>query len=434
VPHESGLEASGDLSSKGSRFVKYRYRARKADGSVVTGVREASAEDLVVAWLREQGLFPIRLQVQREKTSNDHPERGDSMGPFSSWSLLHGRVRLKEKTVLFRQLATMIDAGITLVGALDVLVQQTQNRRLAAAMAEIREKVKGGVAMSAAMSRNPSIFSPLVVALVRAGEEGGILDQSLERIATFQERQDMLRRKVVSAVSYPAVVILFSIFVLYLLVTVVVPKFSGVFANLGVPLPPLTRVIFACSAWMRDFWYAPPLLLGVVAGAVYACGRIDRLKSPRDRAKLKIPVFGDLLYKSILARSFRTFGTLLTAGVPMLSCLEMTGEVAENAVVHDAFRRLRDNAQRGIALNVTAKQGRLFPPMVSHMIAVGEETGRLEGMLGKVADWYESELEEKVKQLTSVLEPLLIIFVGGIVAVVALAIFMPIVGAIQSLM
>ncbi len=414
--------------------MKYRYRARGRDGAELSGVREAQGEEELVRWLRSQDAMPIRIQVdpgERGVPRPPGPAKEGAKAPRTGW--FAPRVRLKDKAILFRQMATMIDAGITILNALEVLVQQTQNRALAAALGRVRDRIQAGVPLSAAMGREASIFSPLMIALIRAGEEGGVLDVSLTRLAAFLEKQDALRRKVISAVSYPAVVVLFAIVVLYILVTFVVPKFATVFEGLGIQLPALTLFLFRFAALFKRFWYVPLLFLVLLWGLVQVAKRFRGSKRWVDRWKLRLPLVGGLVFKAILARSFRTFGTLVEAGVPLLNCLDMTGEVAENQIVRESFDTLRENAKKGIALNISSRQSKLFPAMVSNMVAIGEETGRLESMLAKIADWYESELEETIKQLTSILEPVLIIFVGGIVAIVALAIFMPIISAIQAL-
>nr|HPR90868.1 type II secretion system F family protein [Synergistaceae bacterium] len=260
------------------------------------------------------------------------------------------------------------------------------------------------------------------------------LDKSIERLATFLDKQDELRRKVISAVTYPAVVILFAFVILYILVTVVMPRFSQVFKGLNVELPRLTVAVFDFSNWMANYWYIPALSFLVFLVTIVWMSRNKGTRPLIDRAKLRLPLVGDIIFKGIMARSNRTLSSLVEAGVPILRALDMTAEVSDNSVVSDGYALLHDSARKGGSLGDTAKNIKVFPVMIAHMMKVGEETGRLEEMLAKVADWFETELEEKIKRLTSILEPLLIIFVGGIVALVALAIFTPIVTAIQSMM
>ena len=406
--------------------MNYRYKASTAEGRIVEGeIRDVRSQAEAVSWLRQRKMVPI---VVNEATGSS----------FDSRSLLDrlrliATIPLKEKALLFRQLATMVSAGVTLGSSLDLLSRQIANPRLADAVAFVKQRVDGGQALSSAL-RLRSEFSPLMTAVVRAGEEGGSLDRSLDRLATFLERQDSLRRKIVSAISYPAVVFAFALFVLYLLVTVVVPRFSGVFESLNVELPAITRYTFEASLWFRDHWYVPLLFVVALAVAVTFLGRWKPSRYYVDAIKLRLPVFGDLILKSAMARSNRTLASLVESGIPILQALTMTAETAGNEVVDRAFRALEEGARRGIGLGDLVKRQKIFPPMVGHMITVGEQTGRLDEMLNKIADWFELELDEKIKRLTAILEPLLIIFVGAVVAAVALAVFLPIVTAIQSML
>jgi len=401
----------------------YRYKARASDGSVVYGSQQAQSNAQVLQWLRERALYPIEIEEAKERAAKTLKERLQTMST----------IKLKDKAVFFRQLATMLDAGITLGTALDMLADQTENKRFAEAIRDIKTMVDRGTALSAAMATKKE-FSKLMVAIARAGEEGGVLESSLERLATFLERQDELRKKIVSASTYPAVVMSFALLVVFLLVTVIMPRFAGVFEDLDVELPLPTRIVFGVSMWLSHHWYLPVGLVLLIILGVYVMARNKSTKKKLDAFRLKLPLFGDIWKKSVLARTFRTFAALVQAGVPILSALEMTGGVSGNSVVEDAFAQLSDQAKRGASLGETAKKIMVIPPLAAHMIAVGEQTGKLEEMVDKVADWFEFELDEKIKRLTSVLEPLLIVFVGGVVALVVFAVFMPIIGSIQGLL
>ena len=404
--------------------MNFKYKARSSEGSIVEGVLAGDTRDAVVLEMRQRGLFPIK--VERESGSS----------ASSSESLLQqlkkaGTVPLKDKVIFFRQLATMINAGVTLGNSLEILAGQTANARFADSIRRVKQNVDAGFSFSAAL-QSRSEFNTLMVAMVGAGEEGGTLDDALSRLAAFLEKQDELRRKVISAVTYPAAIILFACVILYILVTVVMPRFSQVFAGMKVELPAVTLAVFDFSNWMAEFWYIP---LGGLVLFFVLIALMNRTKSTRpflDRIKIRLPLVGDIIFKSIMARANRTLSSLVQSGVPILRALDMTAEVADNDPVSKAYVALRDAARKGASLGDTAKNLKIFPVMIAHMMKVGEETGRLEEMLAKVADWFELELEEKIKRLTSILEPLLIIFVGGIVALVALAIFTPIVTAIQQ--
>ncbi len=404
--------------------MEFKFKARSPEGKIVEGVIQGDSQDAAVATMRERGMMPITLT-----------RSGREKGGESFREMLHrmGSVPLRDKVIFFRQLATMIKAGVTLGNALNILVDQTKNPRLADSIRRVKMAVDGGFSLSGAL-RTRAEFSTLMVSIVSAGEEGGKLDESLDRLATFLERQDELRRKIVSAVTYPAVVILFAVFILYILVTVVMPRFSQVFRGLNVPLPTLTIQVFNFSEWMAEFWYIPLLAILLFGIVVSMLAKNKDTKPAMDAMKLKLPLVGDIFFKSAMARSNRTLASLVDSGVPILKSLEMTSEVTDNAVIGKAYTSLRDAARKGASLGDTAKNISVFPVMIAHMMKVGEETGQLETMLDKVAGWFEMELDEKIKRLTSILEPVLIIFVGGIVALVALAIFTPIVTAIQTMM
>jgi len=402
--------------------MNFQYKARGNDGSIKSGYFDTQSQGQVVAWLRSQGLVPISISQAKEGSSETLLER---MQKIST-------VKLKDKAVFFRQLATMIAAGITLASSLQILSTQTKNKRFQDAIIHVKTLVDRGFPFSAAM-RTRKEFDSLMISMVRAGEEGGVLDTTLERLATFLERQDELRKKVVSALAYPSVVMLFAVFVLYLLVTIVVPRFALVFGDLGITLPWTTRLLFDGSLWMKDHWY---ITLGVIVGLIVLISvfnRMDATKPYLDRVKLRMPIVGDIFHKAIMARSLRTLATLVEAGVPILPSLEMTANVANNYVARTGFEYLRTAARRGHSLGASSMELKIFPAMVAHMITVGEETGHLEDMLNKVADWFELELDEKIKRLTSILEPVLIVFVGGVVALVVFAVFTPLIGAIQEL-
>lgn len=403
--------------------MRFKYKARNPKGDTVSGFMAAENQEQAAAIIRQRGLVPLSFENTTQK------ERESIMDRLHKIST----VSLKDKAVLFRQLATMISAGINLGAALEILGSQTRNKRLAASVKEVKKLVDGGMSLSAAM-RTQKVFSVLMISIVRAGEEGGVLDSSLQRLATFLEKQQELRAKIYSAVSYPAVVISFALGVVYILVTFIVPRFAQVFNSMGIELPKVTTITFDFAIWMSEKWYV--FLAGVITfvALVVIFNRLKATKPGMDKIKLKLPVVGDIMYKTIMARTNRTLSALVEAGVPILMSLEMTSEVAGNYVIQKAYSDMREAARRGQALGETVIKTGVFPVMVGHMITIGEQTGRLEEMLSKVADWFEQELDEKIKRLTAVIEPLLIIFVGGIVALVASAIFLPIVGAIQAML
>jgi len=404
--------------------MEFKYKARSPEGKISEGVLQADSQDAAVAMMRERGMMPITLEMRGGGA------KGESL--IDRFKRM-GTITMRDRAMFFRQLATMVKAGLNIGNALNILADQTKNPRLAHAIRKVKVAVDSGFSLSGAM-RAQGEFSTLMVSVIQAGEEGGRLEESIDRLATFLERQDELRRKIVSAVSYPVVVILFAFFILYLLITVVMPRFSQVFKGLNVPLPEITLMVFDFSNWMAEFWYIPLLAVVAFFMLIIWMNKNRQTRPYLDRVKLKLPILGDIFFKSIMARSNRTLASLVDAGVPILRALEMTSEVTNNDVIGRAYTVLRDAARKGASLGDTAKNIHVFPIMIAHMMKVGEETGQLETMLDKIAGWFELELDEKIKRLTAILEPILIIFVGGIVAIVALAIFTPIVTAIQTMM
>ncbi|MBP8674990.1 MAG: type II secretion system F family protein, partial [Acetomicrobium sp.] len=393
------------------------------EGKIIRGNLEACSEVEVIQWLKERSFYPIEIVKIRTSRGKILRDSLQIMPP----------VRLKDKAIFFRQLATMLQAGITLGSALDMIAKQTQNYRLSQAIRDIKIMVDKGASLHVAMATRKE-FSNLMIAIARAGEEGGILESSLDRLATFLERQDELRKKILSASIYPAVVMCFALFVVLLLVTVIMPKFASVLANLNVQLPLPSKVILGFSIWLSCYWYFPLFIVLFLVLGIYILSRRKETKARLDALRLGLPLFGDIWKKTVLVRTFRTFAALVQAGVPILSALEMTGGVSGSVLVEDAFAQLADQAKRGVSLGEAAKKIAIIPPLPTYMMAIGEQTGRLEIVVDKVADWFEFELDEKIKCLTSILEPLLIVSVGGVVALVVFAVFMPIIGSIQGLL
>lgn len=412
----------------------YKYKARTHGGAISTGTREAASEDAALNWIREQGMSPIYIEGE-SLISEAVSGQGSILKKLNSIELTPQRVTLKDKSVLFRQMATMIDSGITIAGAIDLLASQSENKSLKKALTAMRESVGSGVTLAGSMARHPSVFSTLDISLVRAGEEGGVLDVSLERLAVFVESQYALQKKVKAAMAYPMVVISFTLIVIVILCLFIVPLFRKAFMGMGIAkLPALTEFIFGISDLMVAYWWAMPIPFV----AIYVALKMTRKTEPGarflDKGRIKAPITGDIVYKIIMARSFRTLATLVTAGVSILDALEMSADVSDNRVVRDAFMIIKEKAQNGVALNMTMRDQKLFPLMVAHMVSVGEETGRIDEVLMKVADWYDMELEEKIKSLTTIIEPVLIVVVGLIVGLVVASVFVPIMQAMQQFM
>ena len=412
--------------------MKFKYKARTATGLISTGTREAANENAAITWMREQGWSPISIEASGDAGAISAGKGG---GSILKMELFPQKVTLKDKNVLFKQMATMVNAGITIAATMDLLAAQIENKTLSTAIAEIRDAVSGGVTTAAAFARHPKIFTNLEIALIRAGEEGGVLDISLARLASFVEAQFSLQKKIKSAMMYPSVIVFFTLVVIVVLCVFIVPLFRKAFANMGVTeMPFLTSIVFGISDTLKSYWFLIPMPFIAVFIALKQIGKAERGKRVFDRIKIRLPLMGEIIFKSIMARTFRTFATLVTAGVSILDAIEMSAGVADNYVIGDAFRVIRERAQNGIMLSVTIKEQKLFPAMVAHMVAVGEETGQVDDVLSKVADWYDMELDEKIKSLTSIIEPVVIVFVGLVVGLVVASVFIPIIQAMQQFM
>lgn len=403
--------------------MKFRYEAKTRGGESARGEIEAADERAAASLLREKGLTPIEISPAGEK-------RGAAKISFSA--LFARRVKLAEKALFFRELATMTAAGVPAAASLKILSEQKRSRRFEAVISDIYARVVAGSPLAAAFAEHPECFDAVVAALVRAGEESGTLDASLAKIASFLEAREELRRKIISALTYPALVASVALFSLCVMTAVVIPQFERAFRGLGVELPPLTRAVFRAGAWMESRWPALLFLIFALALAVKLALRSARLRPHIDGAMLKIPVFGDMLLKASLSRSFGTMAALLRAGLPVLASLRLAASAAGNEKIRAAFESARDGAAAGKGLSAALGGCPVFPRMIVQMAAVGEETGRSAEMFEKIAGWYESELSEKVRRLSSILEPVMVVIVGAAVGVMAVAVFMPVVSAINS--
>jgi type IV pilus assembly protein PilC len=396
----------------------YAYKAiETSTGKVVQSTIEAESEQSVAAKLREQSLHVAEIKVAK------------AAGKSGT-----GKKKLKPKSVVVfsRQFATMIDAGIPILRCLDILQSQCKDPALKESLEVITVDVKGGTTLNEAMAKHPAIFSRLYVNMIKAAELGGILDLILDRLANFLEYEAEVRGKIKSAMTYPVLVLCFSQIMLFALFTFVLPKFKEIFSGMNVEMPVITRTLFAIGDFMAAYWWA--IILAIVGGVI---GFKQWAKTPKGRYqsdfwKLKIPVVGDLSLKMSVARFSRTFGTLINSGVPMMRSLEIVGETLGNMVLAQAIEDTRASLREGNKLSVPLTACGLFPTMVTTMIDVGEESGRLPEMLVKVGEFYDQEVEQTVKGLTSMIEPLLIIFLGVVVGFIAISIMVPIFSIVNN--
>jgi type IV pilus assembly protein PilC len=391
----------------------FAYKALDPTGTTVQGEIDAESKVAVATQLRSRGLIVVDIDEQSKGG-------GDLFDRFK-------KVKADELTVATRQFSTMVSSGMSMLRALYVLEEQQENPKLKDAFANIRKDVEAGLSLSAALGRHPDIFNELYVAMVAAGETGGILEDTLKRVADQLEKDASLRRQIKSAMVYPIVIFTFAGLVVLALVAFLVPVFEGVFADFGGDLPPITKICVTASHLVTRQPYIP---IAIFVGIFYGFRRwknSQRGKQQWDRIKLRFPFkIGDVVQKVALARFARTYSALIAAGVPMLEAIEITGRTSGNVVVENAMHAVHDSVRNGGTIAAPMRgEPDAFPGMVVQMIAVGEETGALDSMLSKIADFYEDEVEAAVKALTSILEPIMIILVGGIVGFVVIAMYMP---------
>jgi type IV pilus assembly protein PilC len=391
----------------------YTYKARSRGGEVFQDQMEGSDTMSVAAALRQQGLLVIDIKEQGVG-------QRDILEPFK-------KVRLNDLVVFTRQFATMINAGLPIVRALYVLSEQTDNKKLKETVNDVRKQVEAGLALSEALEKHPKVFSRLYVEMVRAGEIGGILDDVLLRVASQLEKDQDIRRKVKSAMTYPVVVLVLAVLAASFMLIFIVPIFARMFEDLGGQLPLPTRIAMGLSNVLTSPFGV--LLYAVLIGGVVFFLRWRKTENGRkavDPLMLRLPAkIGDIMQKVALARFARTLGTLSAAGVPILQALEITARSSGNWVIEKALLASREAIREGLPIYAPLEGEKVFPPMVTRMIAVGEETGDIDGMLTKIAEFYESEVDAAVKALTSIIEPLMIVVVGGIVGGIIVAMYLP---------
>ena len=390
----------------------YVFKAMDLAGAKATGEVEAESKQRVADQLKSRGLIVLDI---KDKTGSKELKL-----PFGN------KVKATDLTIMTRQLSTMVSSGMTILRSLYVLEAQTENPALTAVLVDVRKDVEAGLPLSDAFERHPKVFSPLFVAMTRAGETGGLLESSLIRIADQLESEDALRRQVKSAMVYPTVVMVFAMVVLLALVAFIVPVFVGVFKQFGGNLPKITQVTVMMSKVVTHQWY---LLIGGTVGTVWGFRKWKSSYKGRgqwDKLRLRIPFkIGDIVQKIALARWSRTLSALVTAGVPLLQALDITAKTAGNRVIEDAMGAVIDSVTRGGTISAPLKDAPVFPSMVVHMLGVGEETGAMDQMLSKIADFYEDQVEASVKSLTSILEPVMLVVVGGIVGFIVVSMYMP---------
>jgi type IV pilus assembly protein PilC len=393
----------------------FEYRARDRSGGIHAGMMEGSSSAAVASALREKGYVPLRVDEKRTSAL----DKQLSIPGFKK------KVKPKEVAIFSRQLATMVNSGLTLVRSLTILEEQTENPLFCKIISQVRQHVEQGSSLSSALDSYSGTFNHLYVSMIRAGEVGGALDETLVRLADTLESSVRLRSKVKSAMAYPIVVLSLIVLIVSGMLLFVVPIFKNMYDDLGGSLPLPTQMLINVSGFLTTFWW---LFLGLAVGGITAFRRwksSDAGKVSWDRLKLRAPIFGKLVQKVAISRFARTFSVLSRTGVPVLQALDIVAATAGNALVGEAINDVQASVKRGESLAGPLSRHEVFPPMVTHMMAVGEETGALDTMLSKVADFYDNEVDDTVSALTSLIEPLLIVVMGVAVGGILIALYLP---------
>ena len=425
---------------------RFNYVALDARGQESTGLIEATTTNDAVGQLRQAGYFPTSVYEEgknggggpakaKKGTAVAKTAKAPAVAKKSGARVANKAIKAKILMIFTRQLATLIDAGLPLLRGLMVLEKQERDPVLKATIAKLSDAVQGGSTFSEGLAQHPKIFNKLYINMVKAGEVGGVLELVLIRLAEFQEKAQKVKNKVVAAMFYPIIVLVIAVVIMGFLLVFIVPKFEQIFHDMlnGKPLPLLTEYVIEVSRAVQNNWY---IILGVGAVLVVAYRAFASTaggKVTLDKIKLRLPLFGDLVRKSSISRFSRTLGTLVTSGVPILQALNITRETAGNHVVGEAIGKVHDSVKEGESIVQPLEASGIFPPMVISMIDVGEETGQLPEMLLKVAEVYDDEVDNAVAGLTSLLEPIMIVFLAVVVGTIVIALFLPLITIIQTM-
>lgn len=393
------------------------YSGRNTAGKLIKGSLEAQSEVAVASRLVSMGLSPVSIARASEQTGL---RKEISIPGFKK------KVKLKELAVMSRQMATMIGAGLSLLRSLNILAEQTENSSLAKILAQVRDDVETGVSTSDAFAKHTEVFPPLMISMIRAGEAGGFLEGALDSIAVNFEKEVRLKGKIKSALTYPVIVLVMSLVSVVSMLVFIVPVFQKMFTSLGGKLPLPTMILVYLSKAM--VWIGPLMIVIFIAFSIWwpKNKNTERVRKRLDPLKLKLPVFGILMKKIAIARFSRNFSDMIRAGVPILRALQIVGETSGNWVIQRSLEEVADSVRQGHSLSGPLSDHPVFPPMVTQMIAVGEDAGSLEVMLNKIADFYDQEVEAATEQLTAMIEPLMVAFLGVVIGGMVVALYLPI--------
>ncbi|MEW6087499.1 MAG: type II secretion system F family protein [bacterium] len=391
----------------------FTYSGRNREGQIISGTMDGDNQNNVVMFLRAKGITPISIK-QKSKDFNINFDFGKA-------------IKTRDVAIFTRQFSTMISAGLPLVQCLTILSSQMDHPKFKKIIEQITQKVEGGATFAESLSKHPKVFDNLFVNMINAGEIGGVLDVVMNRLALYIENAERLQKKVKSALVYPVTVSIIALVIVSSLMLFIVPTFASMFSSFGGQLPAITQALLNTSNFMKKYFF---LVFGFFFGVGFLLWRIkntDKGRREVDKFVLKMPVFGILLRKVAVAKFTRTLGTLISSGVPIVESLNITAKTAGNTVVETAVNNARDSIQKGANIAVPLRDSGVFPAMVTQMISVGEETGALDQMLTKIADFYDEEVNTAVEGLTALIEPLLMVFLGTVIGVVVIALFLPII-------
>lgn len=403
---------------------KFAYKAMNKEGKNVFGIIDSESQALAINDIRSIGLYPTHVREARKSDEKRaRKQRGEGGGLNE---IYFGGLKTKQIVMTTRQLSTLIDAGLPLLRSLNILVAQQKPSKMRDVLREISDDVQGGSTFSDALAKHPKAYDRLFVNMVRAGEVGGILEVVLARLADFMERREDLKRRVKSALVYPIAVIVIATGIVSFLLVKVVPVFAEIFQDFGAGLPAPTQFLVDAGNFMQEKWWLLLLIVNSTIIGIKLLAKIKLVKSIMDRVSLKVPKVGDLVTKVAVARFARTLGTLITSGVPILQSLKITKETISNEVIQNAVQKVHDSIKEGDTIAAPLDESKAFPPMVVNMIDVGEETGQLDSMLLKVAEIYDKEVEAAVEAMLTLLEPAIIVILGGIIGFIVVALYLPI--------
>lgn len=422
-------------------MANFQYIALDAKGEQHEGAVEAASREDAIAQLQGQGLYPTKVGETGKKAKGGGKKATAAKGAKKTKGSIGGKLKPKVLMIFTRQLATLIDSGLPLLRGLNVLANQEPNPVLKGTIDSLADSVQGGSTFSESLSQHPKIFNKLYVNMVKAGELGGVLEVVLNRLAEYQEKAQKLKNKIVSAMVYPVIVMCIAVFILTFLMIFIVPRFKEMFADMGnVELPLISKIVFNASGFLMttSVPFVPNIIWVIIAVAITivsfrSWGNTTGGRNSIDKFKLNAPLFGDIQRKSAIARFARTLGTLVTSGVPILQALNITKETAGNVVVSNAIAKVYDSVKEGESIVSPMQASTVFPSMVISMVDVGEETGQLPEMLLKIADVYDDEVDNAVTALTSVLEPIMIVFLAVVVGGIVFALFLPLIKVIQTM-